>query len=67
MKKILGFDLGGTKVLAAVLDQDFNILSRVKMKAKQETDLEGTFLAELEENAMMKALGLAMKGEVEVR
>ncbi len=44
-----------------------HLLKKVKMKAKRETDLEGTFLAELEENAMMKALGLAMKGDVEVR
>lgn len=44
-----------------------HLLKKVKMKAKQETDLEGTFLAELEGNAMMKALGLAMKGEVTVR
>lgn len=44
-----------------------HLLKKVKMKAKQETDLEGAFLAELEGNAMMKALGLAMKGEVVVR
>jgi LEA14-like dessication related protein len=44
-----------------------HLLKKVKMKAKKETDLEGTFLAVLDDNAMMKALGLAMKGEVEVR
>jgi len=44
-----------------------HLLKKVKMRAKRETDLEGTFLAELEGNAMMKALGLAMKGNVEVR
>ena len=44
-----------------------HLLKKVKMKAKRETDLKGTFLAVLEDNAMMKALGLAMKGDVEVR
>lgn len=44
-----------------------HLLKKVKMKAKRETDLEADFLADLEGNAMMKALGLAMKGEVEVR
>ena len=43
MKKILGFDLGGTKVLAAVLDHDFNILSRVKMKANADLGVESVY------------------------
>lgn len=33
MKYYIGFDLGGTKVVAAVLDENFNILSRSKEKA----------------------------------
>ncbi|WDE97474.1 ROK family protein [Lentisphaera profundi] len=43
MNKILGFDLGGTKVLAAVLDKDFNILSRVKMKANADLGLNSVY------------------------
>ena len=43
MKKILGFDLGGTKVLAAVLDNDFNILSRVKMKANADLGVKSVY------------------------
>lgn len=43
MKKILGFDLGGTKVLAAVLDSDFNILSRVKMKANADLGVKSVY------------------------
>jgi glucokinase len=43
MKKILGFDLGGTKVLAAVLDSEFNILSRVKMKANADLGVESVY------------------------
>jgi glucokinase len=33
MKYYLGFDLGGTKVSAAVLNEDFKVLSRAKQKA----------------------------------
>lgn len=44
-----------------------HLLKKVKMKAKKETDLHADFLAELEGNALMKSLGLAMKGDVEVR
>ncbi|MCH2207952.1 MAG: ROK family protein [Lentisphaerales bacterium] len=33
MKYYIGFDLGGTKVVAAALDEKFNILSRSKEKA----------------------------------
>ena len=44
-----------------------HLLKKVKMKAKKETDLQADFLAELEGNALMKALGLATKGEVTVR
>lgn len=40
---------------------------KVKMKAKKETDLQANFVAELEGNALMKAMGLAMKGDVVVR
>ncbi len=44
-----------------------HLLKKVKMKAKRETDLQADFLAELEGNALMKAMGLAMKGDVVVR
>lgn len=44
-----------------------HLLKKVKMKAKKETDLQADFLAELEGNAMMKAMGLALKGDVVVR
>ena len=43
------------------------LLKKIKMKGKSETEVEGDFLAELEGNAMLKALGLALKGEVDVR
>lgn len=44
-----------------------HLLKKVKMKAKKETDLQADFLAELEGNALMKAMGLALKGDVVVR
>ena len=37
------------------------------MKRKQETDLEAPFTAELEGNAMVEALKLAMKNDVRVQ
>ena len=40
---------------------------KVKMRAKQETTLEAPFVAELESNALTKAMGLALKGDVKVR
>jgi LEA14-like dessication related protein len=40
---------------------------KVKMRAKQETALEAPFVAELEANALTKAMGLALKGDVKVR
>ena len=40
---------------------------KVKMKRKQETDLEAPFTAELEGNAMVEALKLAMKNDVRVQ
>lgn len=44
-----------------------HLLKKVKMRAKKETDLQAEFLAELEGNALMKSLGVAMKGDVVVR
>ncbi|PHR35574.1 MAG: hypothetical protein COA38_01600 [Fluviicola sp.] len=44
-----------------------HLLKKVKMRAKKETDLQADFLAELEGNALMKAMGLALKGDVVVR
>lgn len=40
---------------------------KVKMRAKKETMLEAPFVAELEANALMKAMGIALKGDVQVR
>lgn len=40
---------------------------KVKLKRKKETDVSAPFTATLEDGAMMKALGLAMKGSVDVR
>ena len=40
---ILGFDLGGTKVVAAVLDKKFKIVSRVKEKARADEGVEAVF------------------------
>lgn len=44
-----------------------HLKKKVKMKAKKETDLQADFVAELEGNALVKAMGLAMKGDVVVR
>ncbi len=44
-----------------------HLLKKVKMRAKKETDLQAEFLAELEGNALVKSLGLALKGDVDVR
>lgn len=44
-----------------------HLLKKVKMRAKKETDLQAQFLAELEGNALVKAMGLALKGDVVVR
>jgi hypothetical protein len=40
---------------------------KVKMRAKKETMLVAPFVAELEANALMKAMGIAAKGDVQVR
>lgn len=40
---------------------------KVKMKAKRETQLEAPFYAELENGAMLKAMGLARKESVKIR
>jgi LEA14-like dessication related protein len=44
-----------------------HLLKKVKMRAKKETDLQAEFLAELEGNALVQSLGLALKGDVVVR
>lgn len=44
-----------------------HLMKKVKMRAKKETDLQADFLAELEGNALMQAMGLALKGDVVVR
>jgi len=41
----LGIDLGGTKILAVLLDEKFNIISKVKMKVKKGVTPEETSLA----------------------
>ena len=43
MKHYIGFDLGGTKVVAAVLDENFNILSRSKEKAGADKGPESVY------------------------
>ena len=42
-KRILGFDLGGTKVAAAVLDKNFKVLTRTKEKARADEGVEAVF------------------------
>lgn len=40
---------------------------KVKMRAKKESVLEAPFVAELESNALLQSLGIAAKGDVQVR
>ena len=45
MKYYIGFDLGGTKVVAAALDEDFKILSRAKEKAGVDKGIDNVYKA----------------------
>jgi glucokinase len=42
-KFILGFDLGGTKMLSTVIDQDFSIVGRSKNKVQADNDADNYF------------------------
>jgi len=44
-KYFLGFDLGGTKIAAALLDKDFNVLSRVKTQSPAGDGSEAVYTA----------------------
>jgi glucokinase len=42
-QKIVGFDLGGTKMLVGLLDQDFNVLASEKRKTRGKKEEVGVF------------------------
>ena len=54
---ILGFDLGGTKVAAAVWDKKFKVLSRLKEKARADEGAEAVFkvICDVIQNACKEA------------
>jgi len=43
MKSVIGFDLGGTKMMAGLVDGDFKVLAREKRKTRGKNGREDTF------------------------
>ncbi|NBC29329.1 MAG: ROK family protein, partial [Spirochaetes bacterium] len=62
---LIGFDLGGTKMLCSVLDNEFNVVGREKVKVGSARDND-TILKAIEE-AITKALKSAKVDEDQVR
>ena len=67
MKKALGIDIGGTKMLAAILDENGNILSEIKKFAtpKSSDEIINTLESIIQENySQIDAIGLSSAGAV---
>lgn len=63
MKKVLGIDVGGTKIAAGLVDSKFK-LSKVKLLATSQTDLALQIIALIESYKDFSAIGLAVPGQV---
>lgn len=63
MKKVLGIDVGGTKIASGLVDKNYHV-SQVSVVATSQTDVLGQIMGLIEDYRGFSAIGLGMPGQV---